>query len=68
MNEQQIRDEVMTLLIAGHETVATALTRSWYLLSQHPEIERRLHSELDEVLGGIYRRWIISTRSLTPAW
>jgi cytochrome P450 len=68
MNEQQIRDEVMTLLIAGHETVATALTRSWYLLSQHPEIDRRLHSELDEVLGGIYRRWIISTGSLTPAW
>ena len=52
MNDQQVRDEVMTLLIAGHETVATALTWSWYFLSQHAEVERRLHSELDEVLGG----------------
>jgi cytochrome P450 len=52
MNDQQVRDEVMTLLIAGHETVATALTWTWYLLSQHPEVERRLHNELDEVLGG----------------
>ena len=52
MNDQQVRDEVMTLLIAGHETVSTALTWAWYLLSQHPEIERRLHSELDDVLGG----------------
>jgi cytochrome P450 len=52
MNDQQVRDEVMTLLIAGHETVSTALTWTWYLLSQHPEIERRLHHELDEVLDG----------------
>ena len=52
MHDQQVRDEVMTLLIAGHETVATALTWAWYLLSQHPEIEQRLHHELDEVLGG----------------
>lgn len=52
MNEQQIRDEVMTLLIAGHETVATALIWTWYLLSQHAEVERRLYSELDEVLSG----------------
>jgi cytochrome P450 len=52
MSEQQIRDEVMTLLIAGRETVATTLMWTWYLLSEHPEVERRLHSELDEVLGG----------------
>jgi cytochrome P450 len=52
MNDQQIHDEVMTLLIAGHETVSTALAWTWYLLSQHPEVERRLSSELDEVLGG----------------
>jgi cytochrome P450 len=52
MNEQQIRDEVLTLLIAGHETVATALIWTWYLLSQHAEVERRLYSELDEVLSG----------------
>jgi cytochrome P450 len=52
MNDQQVRDEVITLLIAGHETVSTALTWTWYLLSQHPEVERRLLTELDEVLGG----------------
>jgi cytochrome P450 len=52
MSDQQLRDEVMTLLLAGHETTATALTWTWYLLSQHPEVERRLHAELDTVLGG----------------
>jgi len=52
MNERQVRDEVMTLLIAGHETVVTALTWTWYLLSQHAEVERRHHSELEEVPGG----------------
>jgi cytochrome P450 len=52
MNNQQLRDEVLTLLLAGHETTATALTWTWYLLSQHPEIERRLHTELDTVLAG----------------
>jgi len=52
MSDQQLRDEVMTLLLAGHETTATALTWIWYLLSQHPEVERRLHAELDTVLGG----------------
>src|SRR5260370_41597722 len=52
MNDQQVRDEVITLLIAGHETVSTALTWTWYLLSEHPEVERRLLTALDEVLGG----------------
>ena len=52
MDDGQIRDEAMTLLLAGHETTANALTWSWYLLSQHPEIERRLHEEVDGVLGG----------------
>ncbi len=52
MNDQQVRDEVMTLLLAGHETTANTLTWTWYLLSQSPEIERRLHAELNEVLGG----------------
>jgi cytochrome P450 len=52
MTDRQVRDEVMTLLLAGHETTATALTWAWYLLSQHPEIEQRLHTELDEVLTG----------------
>jgi cytochrome P450 len=52
MSDQQLRDEVLTLLLAGHETTATALTWTWYLLSQHPEVERRLHAELDTVLAG----------------
>jgi cytochrome P450 len=52
MSDQQLRDEVMTLLLAGYETTATALSWTWYLLSQHPEAERRLHAELDTVLAG----------------
>ncbi len=52
MNDEQLRDEVLTLILAGHETTATALSWIWYLLSQHPEIEAKLHAELDEVLGG----------------
>ncbi|GCE18921.1 cytochrome P450 [Dictyobacter kobayashii] len=52
MSDQQLRDEVMTLLIAGHETVANALAWAWYLLAQHPEVEQRLYRELDEVLAG----------------
>jgi cytochrome P450 len=52
MSDQQVRDEVMTLLLAGHETTALALTWTWYLLSQSPEVEQRLHAELDTVLGG----------------
>src|SRR5260370_6337951 len=52
MNDQQVRDEVITLLIAGHETVSTALTWIWYLLSHYPDVEHRLHTELDTVLGG----------------
>jgi len=52
MSDQQVRDEALTLFLAGHETTANALTWTWYLLSQHPEVERRLHQEIDEVLGG----------------
>ncbi len=51
-SDQQLRDEVLTLLLAGHETTATAITWTWYLLSQHPAVERRLHAELDMVLAG----------------
>jgi cytochrome P450 len=50
MSDQQIRDEVMTLILAGHETTANALSWTWYLLARHPEVERQLHAELDEVL------------------
>jgi cytochrome P450 len=52
MSDQQLRDEVITLLIAGYETTSLTLTWTWYLLSQHPEAEQRLHAELDTVLGG----------------
>jgi cytochrome P450 len=52
MNDRQLRDEVMTLLLAGHETTSNALTWMWYLLSQHPDVEARLHAELGAVLGG----------------
>jgi cytochrome P450 len=52
MDNEQLRDEVLTLILAGHETTANALAWTWYLLGQHPEVERKLHAELDEVLGG----------------
>lgn len=51
MTDEQLRDEAMTIFLAGHETTANALTWTWYLLSQHPEAEAKLHHELDEVLG-----------------
>jgi cytochrome P450 len=51
MTDQQIRDESITIFLAGHETTALALTWTWYLLSGHPQVERRLRSELHEVLG-----------------
>ena len=46
-DDTRVRDEVMTLLLAGHETTATALTWTWWLLSEHPEVARWLHEELD---------------------
>jgi cytochrome P450 len=52
MTDQQVRDEALTIFLAGHETTAVALTWTWYLLSQHPEVEVKLHRELDTVLGG----------------
>ena len=52
MTDTQVRDEAITLFLAGHETTANALTWTWYLLSQHEQAEAALHSELAEVLGG----------------
>ena len=52
MTDRQVRDEAMTLFLAGHETTANALTWSWYLLAQNPEAEARLHDEVDHVLDG----------------
>lgn len=51
MSDQQLRDEAMTLFLAGHETTALALSWSWYLLAQHPEVEAKLHAEIASVLG-----------------
>jgi cytochrome P450 len=52
MSDKQVRDEAMTILLAGHETTANALTWTWYLISQSPEIEAMLHGEVDRVLQG----------------
>ncbi len=51
-SDRQIRDEAITLFIGGFENIATTLTWTWYLLAQHPEIQEKLHAELDRVLGG----------------
>jgi len=51
MDDTQIRDEVLTIFLAGYETVANALAWTWYLLSQNPGPEAELHAELDSVLG-----------------
>jgi cytochrome P450 len=52
MTDRQVRDEAMTIFLAGHETTANALTWTWYLLSRHPSVEQRVHEEIDRVLGG----------------
>jgi cytochrome P450 len=52
MNDQQLRDETLTIFLAGYETVANALSWTWYLLSQNPEVRARMEAEVDEVLGG----------------
>jgi cytochrome P450 len=52
MTDLQVRDEAMTIFLAGHETSANALAWSWYLLSEHPEVEAQFHNELDCTLDG----------------
>ena len=47
MTERELIDEVMTLIVAGHETTASGLNWTWYLLAQHPEVDARLHAEID---------------------
>jgi len=81
LTEQQLRDEIITLLAAGHETTAVALSWTWYLLSRHPLAEGRLHHELRSVLRGrlptaddlerlVYTRAVLaeSMRLFPPAW
>lgn len=52
MTDRQVRDEAMTLFLAGHETTALALAWTWYLLARHPEAAAALHAEVDHVLAG----------------
>ena len=52
MTDRQVHDEAMTILLAGHETTANALTWTWHLLGGAPEIERRVHEEIDGALQG----------------
>lgn len=51
MKDEQLRDEVMTLFLAGHETTALTLAWTWYLLGNNPDAEEKFHAEVDEVLG-----------------
>ena len=55
MSDLQLRDEAMTLYLAGHETTALTLAWSWYLLSQNPNVENKLVSEWQHVLAGRLR-------------
>lgn len=52
LTDEQVREEAITLLLAGHETTANLLSWTWYLLSEHPEIEARVHAEIDQALAG----------------
>ncbi len=51
MDDKQLGDEIQTFVVAGHETTALTLSWTWFLLSRHPEVERRLHEELEAVLA-----------------
>jgi cytochrome P450 len=52
MSDEQVRDEALTLITAGHETTANGLTWTWHMLAQNPQVEERFHAEVAEVLGG----------------
>jgi cytochrome P450 len=62
LSDEQVRDEVLTIFLAGYETTANALAWTWYLLSQNPEAEAKLHAELDAVLGTPVHRNEVSSR------
>ena len=81
MNDRQLRDEVMTIFLAGHETSSNALVWTWHLLSRYPAVARKMKAELDEVLGGrtptledlpklVYTGQVIheSMRLFPPVW
>lgn len=81
MTDKQVRDEVVTMFVAGHETTALALTWTWHLLGQHPAVLARMEQELEAVLGGRpptmqdypelrYTRMVLeeSLRLIPPVW
>ena len=81
MTDEQVRDEALTIFLAGHETTANALAWTWYLLSQNPDREAQFHAELDRVLAGrmptlddlphlLFTRKVLaeSLRLYSPAW
>lgn len=79
MTDEEVRDEAMTLLLAGHETTAAALTWTWSLLADHPEAEAALHAEADALggpptfddlsrLGATRRVFAEAMRLRPPAW
>lgn len=81
MTDKQVHDQVLTLIAAGHETAQNTLSWTFYLLSQHPNVQQKLHTELQSVLAGRaptvadlphlpYLEWVIneSWRILPPAW
>lgn len=81
MSDRQVRDQVMTFYLAGHETTAVALSWAWYLLSKNPEAARKVREEVDRVLGDrvpeigdlpalVYTRMVIdeTLRLYPPAW
>ena len=81
LSDQELRNEVITMMMAGHETTANAMTWTWYLLSQHAEVEARMHAEIDAVLGErlpsaadleslVYTRRVLTEamRLYPPAW
>ncbi len=62
LSTNEVRDQVVTIFMAGHETTALALTWAWYLLSKHPDAERKFHREIDTVLQGRAPRYSDVTR------
>ena len=81
MSDNQVRDEALTIFLAGHETTANALTYTWYLLAKHPAVEAKMQREVDEVLQGraatmddvpnlIYTQMVFAEamRLYPPAW
>ena len=68
MTDQQLRDEAITLFLAGHDTTALTLTWGLYLLARYPGVVRTLEQELDDVLAGRRQRRPMSRDCVTRTW